>query len=68
MQTVNRLAAGDAFLAGLLYGYMRSGLSGGLRFGLAMSALKLNIPQNIPLVNAEDVHRLANGRGLEQVR
>lgn len=68
VRTVNRLGAGDAFLAGLLYGYLRAGLPMGLRYGLAMSALKMTIPQNVPLVNAEDVHRLADGEDIEQVR
>jgi 2-dehydro-3-deoxygluconokinase len=60
-QGVNRLGAGDAFVAGLLNGYLQSGLADGLRYGNAMSSLKFTIPQNIPLVNKEDVERLVQG-------
>jgi len=67
-QGVNRLGAGDAFVAGLLYGYLQSGLAEGLRYGNAMSALKFTIPQNIPLVNKQDVDRLVQGAGLDVIR
>ncbi|MBC7236027.1 MAG: sugar kinase [Chloroflexi bacterium] len=62
VQMVNRLGAGDAFTAGLLYGCLEAGLEAGLRYGMAMAALKLTIPQNIPLVNKEDVERLVAGQ------
>jgi len=65
---VNRLGAGDAFVAGLLYGYLSGDLKTGLRYGGAMAALKVTIPQNIPLINKEDVERLTTGRGVELVR
>ncbi len=68
VQTVNRLGAGDAFVAGLLYGLMHGGLQEGLRYGSAMSALKMTIPQNIPLINKEDVERLAAGSNRDLVR
>ena len=68
VQVVNRLGAGDAFVAGLLYGYCGSGLQDGLRYGMAMAALKLTIPQNIPLVNKEDVQKLASGENHDIIR
>jgi len=68
VQVVNRLGAGDAFVAGLLYGYVHFGLQEGLRYGSAMSALKLTIPQNIPLVNKEDVERLVGGENASVIR
>ena len=67
-QTVNRLGAGDAFVAGLLYGYMQADLQTGLRYGSAMAAIKLTIPQNIPLVNREDVERLVAEGSIGMVR
>ncbi|NLG50502.1 MAG: sugar kinase [Chloroflexi bacterium] len=68
VQVVNRLGAGDAFVAGLLYGCLQDNLPAGLRIGMAMSALKLTIPQNIPLVDKQDVERLVNGRASDLIR
>ena len=68
LATVNRLGAGDAFVAGLLFGYLESGLQAGLDYGGAMAALKMTIPQNTPLVSRDDVERLLDGRDLDLVR
>lgn len=62
IQVVNRLGAGDAFVAGLLHGCLHGGLETGLRYGAAMAALKMTIPQNTPLVLRDDVERLLSGR------
>ena len=66
VQTINRLGAGDAFAAGLLYGTLTSDLQAGLDYGSAMAALKMTIGQNMPLINPEDVENLLSGqkRGL----
>jgi len=68
LQVVNRLGAGDAFDAGLLYGYLTSGLQAGLDYGMAMATLKMTIPQNTPLIDRTDVERLLAGQGLDIVR
>ena len=68
MQVVNRLGAGDAFDAGLLYGYMASGLQAGLDYGTAMAALKMTVPQNTPLIDRSEVERLLAGRNLDVIR
>jgi len=65
---VNRLGAGDAFAAGLLYGMIGGSLPDGLRYANAMAALKLTIPENIPLVNKAEVERLVAGDSIDLVR
>ena len=60
-EQVNRLGAGDAFDAGLLYGYLKFDLQTGLYYGGAMAALKHTVPQNIPILNKEDIERLIHG-------
>lgn len=65
---VNRLGAGDAFVAGLLYGHITGDLKAGLRYGGAMAALKMTIPQNIPLIRKEDIERLVAGQNVRLVR
>ncbi len=65
---VNRLGAGDAFAAGLLYGRITSGLTAGLEYGSAMAALKLTIPDNVPLVSKADVDNLISGASPDLIR
>ena len=68
-EQVNRLGAGDAFDAGLLYGYLKFDLQTGLYYGGAMAALKHTVPQNIPILNKEDIERLRRqGCAREQKR
>ena len=67
-KVVNRLGAGDAFDAGFLYGVLTSGLQRGLEYGNAMAALKMTIPQNLPLIEREDVEWLLAGTGSRLVR
>jgi len=68
VQPVNRLGAGDAFVAGLLFGYLLSRLQTALDYGSAMAALKLTIPQNIPLMTRDDVERLLDRRQSDVLR
>jgi 2-dehydro-3-deoxygluconokinase len=68
VQCVNRLGAGDAFLAGLIYGFSQWNLRRGLAYGIAMAALKMTVPQNIPLINRVDVERLVAGRNSDVIR
>jgi 2-dehydro-3-deoxygluconokinase len=67
-EQVNRLGAGDAFDAGLLYGYLKFDLQTGLYYGGAMAALKHTVPQNIPILNQEDIERLIHGRNTDILR
>lgn len=68
VRCVNRLGAGDAFVAGMIYGYTHRGMQEGLAYGMAMAALKMTIPQNIPLINRIDVERLVSGRNSDVIR
>ena len=67
-EQVNRLGAGDAFDAGLLYGYLNFDLQTGLYYGGAMAALKHTVPQNIPILNKEDIERLIQGKETDILR
>ncbi|MFA0743393.1 MAG: hypothetical protein LASZOEIN_000167 [Candidatus Fervidibacter sp.] len=44
IEEVDRLGAGDAFAAGLIYGLLQGDWELGLRYGLAMAAIKHTIP------------------------
>jgi 2-dehydro-3-deoxygluconokinase len=68
VHTVNRLGAGDAFDAGLLYGYLTLDLQGGLKCGSVMAALKMTIPQNMPLIEWKDFERMLSGNDLDVLR
>lgn len=71
---VTRLGGGDAFSAGFLYGWLTDSdgparLARALRFGAALAALKYTIPGDLPLVDAADVHALAeSGRTARLMR
>jgi 2-dehydro-3-deoxygluconokinase len=62
VRIVDRIGAGDAFAAGLLYG-LNSGRdpAEALRFAVAAGALKHTIPGDANLVSVAEVERLANG-------
>jgi 2-dehydro-3-deoxygluconokinase len=68
LRVVNRLGAGDAFDAGLLYGFLNSDVQMGLEYGNAMAALKMTIPQNMPLIERQDVERLIQGKHEHLIR
>ena len=44
VQAVDRVGAGDAFDAGLLWGFLNGDAPRGLQYGMAMAALKHTIP------------------------
>ncbi len=66
---VDRVGAGDAFAAGLIYGLL-SGKSDpdALRFGVAASCLKHSIMGDFNLVSVDEVERLAAGATGGRVR
>jgi 2-dehydro-3-deoxygluconokinase len=64
VEIVDRLGAGDAFVAGLLHGLLDADLDRGLAYGTAMYALKHTIPGDFPWFTAGEVEALMAGGGL----
>ncbi len=55
------IGAGDAFCAGLLYGFLTEGLKRGLELGGAMAAAKQAIPGDAPVVGPEELELALTG-------
>jgi 2-dehydro-3-deoxygluconokinase len=58
VETVDRVGAGDAFMAGLIWGLVDGSLELGLERGLAMSALKMSLRGDLFRLDANDVAAL----------
>lgn len=69
IEIVDRIGAGDAFAAGLIYA-LTSGYSSAaaLRFAVAAGALKHTVPGDANLVSVEEVERLAAGDSSGRLR
>ena len=69
IRIVDRIGAGDAFAAGLIYG-MSTGLAPieSLQFAVAAGALKHTIPGDFNRVSVDEVRRLAAGDGSGRVQ
>ena len=61
---MDRLGAGDALAAGLIYGLLDGDLKRGLDYGAALGAIKHTIPGDLPWVTAEEVEAVLQGHGL----
>ncbi|MEM2385502.1 MAG: sugar kinase [Candidatus Bathyarchaeia archaeon] len=68
IEIVDRLGAGDAFAGGFLYGFLTQNVETGLRFGLAISALKQTNPGDFVWATKEECERILAGPGLRIVR
>jgi 2-dehydro-3-deoxygluconokinase len=55
---VDRVGAGDAFDAGLLYGYLQGDLSLGLTYGMGMAAIKHSVPGDECVTSLAEVEEL----------
>jgi 2-dehydro-3-deoxygluconokinase len=66
VETVDRVGAGDAFAAGLIWGLLEGSLELGLERGLAMSALKMTLHGDLFRLDAADVAALL-GRGQREL-
>lgn len=60
VETIDRVGAGDAFVAGLIWGLRDGSLERGLERGLAMSALKMTLHGDLFRFNARDVAELTS--------
>jgi 2-dehydro-3-deoxygluconokinase len=60
VETIDRVGAGDAFVAGLIWGLLDGSLNLGLQRGLAMSALKMTLHGDLFRLGAADVAALIN--------
>jgi len=58
VETVDRVGAGDAFMAGLIWGLVDGSLELGLERGLAMSALKMTLHGDLFRLDADAVANL----------
>ncbi len=65
VETVDRVGAGDAFVAGLVWGLLEGSLELGLERGLAMSALKMTLRGDLFRLDAADVEALLAREGRE---
>lgn len=61
VREIDRVGAGDAFDAGLLYGFLRGDLDLGMAYGMAMAALKHTIPGDEFVATREEVEALLAG-------
>lgn len=64
VEVVDRVGAGDAFVAGFLRGIIAGNCQKGLQYGLAFSAIKHSIPGDFCLSSLEEVENLIQGKGL----
>jgi 2-dehydro-3-deoxygluconokinase len=58
---VDRVGAGDAFNAGVLMGHLKNDLALGLRYGMAMAALKHTIPGDLLLSTRGEIDAAVAG-------
>jgi 2-dehydro-3-deoxygluconokinase len=68
VDVVDRIGAGDAFVAGFLYGWLTSGAETGLRYGTANAALKMTHFGDIAWTTREDLEAQINGSSLRVLR
>src|SRR5205085_2471327 len=58
VREVDRVGAGDAFDAGLLFGFLQGDLDQGIAYGMAMAGLKHSIPGDEFVATREEVESL----------
>lgn len=68
IEIVDRVGAGDSFSGGFLYGYLKGGAEAGVRYGVAISALKQTNPGDLVWATRDEVERILDGGNLRIVR
>ncbi|MFN3346944.1 MAG: PfkB family carbohydrate kinase, partial [Candidatus Bipolaricaulaceae bacterium] len=68
IEIVDRVGAGDSFAGGFLYGYLTKDVEAGLKYGVALSALKQTNPGDLVWATKEECERILAGAGLRIVR
>jgi 2-dehydro-3-deoxygluconokinase len=68
LEIVDRLGAGDAYSAGLIYGYLQGDWGKGVAYGGVMAALKHTMVGDIPWFTIEEIEQGIEGvsRGLQR--
>lgn len=64
VEIVDRLGAGDSFVAGFVHGSLTGDLQKALDFGVAASALKHSIPGDFAWITRDEVEAMLKGGGL----
>ena len=60
-QIIDRLGAGDALAAGVIYGWLNGDLSAGLRYGVTLAALALSQRGDMVITNEAELLALSRG-------
>ena len=60
-QIIDRLGAGDAFAAGVIYGWLNGALHAGLRYGVTLAALALSQQGDMVITNEAEMLSLSRG-------
>ena len=68
IEIVDRVGAGDSFSGGFLFGYLKEGPLSGVRYGVAISALKQTNPGDFCWATRDEVERILDGGNLRIVR
>ena len=68
IEVVDRVGSGDSFAGGFLYGYLSGGPELGVRYGVAVSALKQTSHGDFCWATSDEVERVMNQRSLRIVR
>jgi len=68
LELVDRVGAGDSFAGGFIFGYVKGGPAMGVRYGVAVSALKQTNPGDLCWATLDEVERVLNDGSLRIVR